>query len=202
MNEHYYSKEQSVESAPRFINFTLRELSLQFKTDNGVFSKGEVDFGSRLLIETFEFPKSNGDFLDVGCGYGPIGLSLAKGDSSRTVHMVDVNERALNLAKENAQLNQIHNVAIYESSCLDRVTRNDFIAILTNPPIRAGKEIVHTILEDSFNHLQAGGELWVVIQKKQGAPSAIELLKGIFAEVEVVEKKKGYFIIKATKHLT
>jgi 16S rRNA (guanine1207-N2)-methyltransferase len=202
MNEHYYSKEQSVESAPKFLNFTLREQSLQFKTDNGVFSKGEVDFGSRLLIETFKFPKSNGDFLDVGCGYGPIGLSLAKGDSSRTVHMVDVNERALNLAKENAQLNQIHNVAIYESSCLDRVAKNDFIAILTNPPIRAGKKIVHTILEDSFNHLQAGGELWVVIQKKQGAPSAIELLKGIFAEVEVVEKKKGYFIIKATKHLT
>jgi 16S rRNA (guanine1207-N2)-methyltransferase len=202
MNEHYYSKEQSVESAPRFLDFTLRGHSLRFKTDNGVFSKGEVDFGSRLLIETFEFPKSKGDILDIGCGYGPIGLSLAKGDSSRTVHMVDVNERALNLAKENAQLNQIHNVAIYESSCLDGVTRNDFIAILTNPPIRAGKKIVHTILEDSFNHLQAGGELWVVIQKKQGAPSAIELLKGIFAEVEVVEKKKGYFIIKATKHLT
>jgi 16S rRNA (guanine1207-N2)-methyltransferase len=202
MNEHYYSKEQSVESAPRFLDFTLRGQSLRFKTDNGVFSKGEVDFGSRLLIETFEFPESDGDILDVGCGYGPIGLSLAKQDSSRTVHMVDVNERALNLTKENAQLNQIDNVEVYESSCLDLVTKNDFKAILTNPPIRAGKEIVHTILEDSFNHLQAGGELWVVIQKKQGAPSAIELLKGIFAEVEVVDKKKGYFIIKATKHLT
>jgi 16S rRNA (guanine1207-N2)-methyltransferase len=202
MNKHYYSKEQSVESAPRFLDFTLRGQSLRFKTDNGVFSKGEVDFGSRLLIETFEFPESDGDFLDVGCGYGPIGLSLAKQDSSRTVHMVDVNERALNLTKENAQLNQIDNVEVYESSCLDRVAKNDFKAILTNPPIRAGKKIVHTILEDSFNHLQAGGELWVVIQKKQGAPSAIELLKGIFAEVEVVDKKKGYFIIKATKHLT
>lgn len=202
MNKHYYSKEQSVESAPRFLDFTLREQSLRFKTDNGVFSKGEVDFGSRLLIETFEIPKSDGDFLDVGCGYGPIGLSLAKGDRSRTVHMVDVNERALNLAKENAQLNQIDNVSIYESNCLDSVTKNDFIAILTNPPIRAGKKIVHAILEDSINHLQAGGELWVVIQKKQGAPSAIELLKGIFAEVEVVDKEKGYFIIKATKHLT
>lgn len=202
MNEHYYSKEQSVESAPRFLDFTLRGQTLRFKTDNGVFSKGEVDFGSRLLIETFEFPKSNGDFLDVGCGYGPIGLSLAKGDSSRTVHMVDVNERALDLAKENAQLNQIDNVEVYESSCLDRVSKSDFAAILTNPPIRAGKKIVHSILVDSFNHLQVGGELWVVIQKKQGAPSAIELLKGIFAEVEVVDKKKGYFIIKATKHLT
>lgn len=199
MNEHYYSKEQSVESAPRFLDFTLREQSLRFKTDNGVFSKGEVDFGSRLLIETFEFPENDGDILDVGCGYGPIGLSLAKVDPNRTVHMVDVNERALNLAKENAQLNQIHNVTIYESDCLNSVSKKDFKAILTNPPIRAGKKVVHAILEGSFHHLQAGGVLWVVIQKKQGAPSAIELLKGIFAEVEVADKKKGYFILKATK---
>jgi 16S rRNA (guanine1207-N2)-methyltransferase len=202
MNEHYYSKEQSVESSPRILSFTLREQTLRFKTDNGVFSKGEVDFGSRLLIKTFQFPESEGDILDVGCGYGPIGLSIAKGDPSRTVHMVDVNDRALNLAEENAKLNQIDNVSIYESNCLNNVTKNDFRAILTNPPIRAGKKIVHAILEDSYNHLQAGGELWVVIQKKQGAPTAIELLKGIFAEVEVVDKEKGYFIIKATKHLT
>jgi 16S rRNA (guanine1207-N2)-methyltransferase len=199
MTEHYYSKEQSVESAPRYLDFTLRNKSMKFKTDNGVFSKGEVDFGSRLLIETFQFPDESGDFLDVGCGYGPIGLSLAGVDINRTIHMVDVNERALSLAKENAQLNQIHNVEIYESDCLNGVTKVDFAAILTNPPIRAGKKVVHAILEQSFDHLQNGGHLWVVIQKKQGAPSAIELLKGMFAEVEVVEKKKGYFIIKATK---
>jgi 16S rRNA (guanine1207-N2)-methyltransferase len=202
MTEHYYSKEQNVESAPRYLDFTLREHSLRFKTDNGVFSKGEVDFGSRLLVETYQFPENNGDLLDVGCGYGPIGLSLAKDDPNRSVHMVDVNERALSLAKENAAQNQIHNASIYESDCLKSVTKVDFGAILTNPPIRAGKKVVHEILEQSFNYLMAGGELWVVIQKKQGAPSAIELLKGLFAEVEVVEKKKGYFIIKATKHLT
>lgn len=199
MTEHYYSKEQQVESAPRYIDFNLRKHSIKFKTDNGVFSKSEVDFGSRLLVETFEYPEIDGDLLDVGCGYGPIGLSLAKDDLDRTVHMVDVNDRALSLAKENAGINKIDNVEIYESDCLNSVTKKDFGAILTNPPIRAGKKVVHTILEQSFKHLQPGGQLWVVIQKKQGAPSALELLEGIFSEVEVVEKKKGYFIIKATK---
>jgi 16S rRNA (guanine1207-N2)-methyltransferase len=202
VNEHYYSKEQSVESAPRFIDFTLRNHPLRFKTDNGVFSKGEVDFGSRLLVETFGFPNLPGDVLDVGCGYGPIGLTLAKSDTSRKIHMVDVNARALSLAKENAQLNQISNVEIYESDCLEAITKKDFAAILTNPPIRAGKKVVHSILENSFKHLRDNGELWVVIQKKQGAPSAMELLARVFAAVEVIEKKKGYFIIKATKHLT
>jgi 16S rRNA (guanine1207-N2)-methyltransferase len=199
MTEHYYSKEQQVESTPRYIDFSLRNHSIKFKTDNGVFSKSEVDFGSRLLVETFDFPEITGDILDVGCGYGPIGLSLAKDDLDRTVHMVDVNERALSLAKENAGLNKIDNVEIYESDCLNSVAKKDFSAILTNPPIRAGKKVVHTILEQSFEHLQSGGQLWVVIQKKQGAPSALDLLEGIFSEVEVVEKKKGYFIIRATK---
>jgi 16S rRNA (guanine1207-N2)-methyltransferase len=202
VTNHYYSKEQNVESAPRFIEFTLRKHLLRFKTDNGVFSKGEVDFGSRVLVEAFDFPSINGDLLDVGCGYGPIGLTLAKEDQNRVVHMVDVNERAMALASENAQANQIHNVKVYESDCLNSVQKKDFAAIVTNPPIRAGKKVVHTILEQSFEHLEVGGQLWAVIQKKQGAPSAIEKLKEIFAEVEVVEKNKGYFIIKATKHLT
>ncbi|HYK75033.1 MAG TPA: class I SAM-dependent methyltransferase [Pseudoneobacillus sp.] len=199
MTEHYYSKEQKVESDPLYWSFHLRNHSFRFKTDNGVFSKKEVDFGSRLLVESFYFPDMNGDILDVGCGYGPIGLSIAKDDESRQVHMVDVNERALSLANENAQLNQISNVSIYESYCLDGVVEDKFAAILTNPPIRAGKKVVHQILQQSYDHLVLGGELWVVIQKKQGAPSAIELLEGIFDEVEVIEKKKGYFIIKATK---
>lgn len=202
MTKHYYSKEQQVESNPRNWKFTLRSHSFLFKTDNGVFSKGEVDFGSRLLVETFRFPEISGDVLDVGCGYGPIGLSIAKDAVGRNVHMVDVNERALLLASENAELNQISNASIYESYCLDQVVMNNFAVILTNPPIRAGKQVVHQILEQSYDHLASNGELWVVIQKKQGAPSAIEKLEGLFQDVEVVDKKKGYFIIKATKHLT
>jgi 16S rRNA (guanine1207-N2)-methyltransferase len=199
MSEHYYSRTQKVESDPKFWDFTLRSHIFRFKTDNGVFSKREVDFGSRLLIESFIMPKVEGHVLDVGCGYGPIGLSLAKEFSNRIVHMVDVNERAIELAKENASLNKITNVDIYESDRLLNVRGDTFAAILTNPPIRAGKQTVHDIFEQSFEHLVPNGELWIVIQKKQGAPSALEKLKTLFSDVETVDKAKGYFIIKAKK---
>jgi 16S rRNA (guanine1207-N2)-methyltransferase len=197
--EHYYSRTQKVESDPKFWDYTLRNSRFRFKTDNGVFSKREVDFGSRLLIEAFEMPEVAGAILDVGCGYGPIGLSIAKNFSSRTIHMVDVNERALELTKENAELNGIMNVKVYESDRLLGITETNFAAILTNPPIRAGKKVVHDIFEQSYNHLKSSGELWVVIQKKQGAPSTMQKLNEIFADVEIVNKEKGYFIIKAIK---
>ncbi|WML50301.1 class I SAM-dependent methyltransferase [Neobacillus sp. PS3-34] len=199
MSEHYYSRTQKVDSDPKYWDYTLLNSQFRFKTDNGVFSKKEVDFGSRLLIETFQLPDIDGKILDVGCGYGPIGLSLAKHYVPRVVHMVDVNERAMELAKENAGINHISNVVIYESDRLFGVKEKDFAAILTNPPIRAGKKVVHEIFEQSYEHLLPGGELWVVIQKKQGAPSAVEKLSEMFAEVEIVDKEKGYFIIKAKK---
>ncbi len=200
MTHHYYSRTPDSESNPSFWDFTLRGHSFRFKTDQGVFSKKEVDFGSRLLIETFEESLNEGPILDVGCGYGPIGLSLAKSYLNRDIHMVDVNTRALTLAKENAEINRVSNIHIYESDRLGSVEECAFSSILTNPPIRAGKDTVHRIFEESFDHLISGGELWVVIQKKQGAPSAIKKLEERFGVVDVVEKKKGYFIIKAIKH--
>ncbi|MFP7446877.1 class I SAM-dependent methyltransferase [Bacillus infantis] len=199
MTEHYYSRTSKTESDPAYWDFSLRGHSFRFKTDNGVFSKKEVDFGSRLLVEAFKLPELEGNILDVGCGYGPIGLSIAKSFPERTVHMVDVNLRAIELAKENAAGNSVSNAAIYESDRLTGVGGGKFAAILTNPPIRAGKQVVHDIFEQSFEHLLTGGELWVVIQKKQGAPSAIEKLDSLFSDVETVEKKKGYFILKAKK---
>ena len=197
MTEHYYSHVQKVESDPKHWDYTLRNHSFRFKTDNGVFSKREVDFGSRLLIESFVMPAVAGQVLDVGCGYGPIGLAIAMDYPDRLVHMVDVNERAIQLAKDNAALNRIDNVKIYESDRLLSVKEKDFAAILTNPPIRAGKGTVHDIFEQSAQILVPSGELWVVIQKKQGAPSALEKLKTIFSVVETVTKSKGYYIFKA-----
>jgi 16S rRNA (guanine1207-N2)-methyltransferase len=199
LSEHYYSRTQKVESEPKFWDFTLRSQLFRFKTDNGVFSKKEVDFGSRLLIEAFELPNVEGSILDVGCGYGPIGLSIAKNYPERIVHMIDVNERAIELSKANAVQNAVHNVEIYESDTLINVKEYNFAAILTNPPIRAGKKTVHDIFEQSYEHLVTGGELWIVIQKKQGAPSALEKLKERFTIVETIDKSKGYFIIKAVK---
>lgn len=199
MAEHYYSKDPKVKSEPKERIATLRGKTLEFTTDAGVFSKGDVDFGSRLLVETFVMPEVEGDVLDIGCGYGPIGLTVAVSYPDRKVHLVDVNERALALCARNAERNGITNVTIYPSDALSAVEAGGFSAILTNPPIRAGKETVFSFYDGSFDRLGAGGQLWVVIQKKQGAPSSIKHLQELFGNVEVVAKKKGYYILKATK---
>ncbi len=199
MSEHYYTKDPKVKSQPKEWSAQLRGNLLHFKTDAGVFSKGEVDFGSRLLVESFEEPEVEGGILDVGCGYGPIGLAIATSFPERNIHMVDVNERALALSEQNASRNNIPNVTIYPSHALSAVKVEDFAAILTNPPIRAGKETVFTFYEDSFTKLRSGGHLWVVIQKKQGAPSSMRRLEEIFGNVETVEKRKGYLILRAIK---
>ncbi|PLS15584.1 16S rRNA methyltransferase [Bacillus sp. M6-12] len=200
MTEHYYSKNPETVSKPLYWNFELKGRNFRFKSDSGVFSKNEVDFGSRLLIETFELNHEiDGDILDVGCGYGPIGLSIASAHPSRTVHMVDINSRAVELSKENARANAIDNVVIYESDQLEAVKKQGFAAILTNPPIRAGKKVVHEIFEQSYEYLTKGGMLWVVIQKKQGAPSAMEKIEQLFGNAEVIVKKKGYYILSAKK---
>ncbi|MDZ5672701.1 16S rRNA methyltransferase [Bacillus subtilis] len=200
MSEHYYSEKPSVKSNKQTWSFRLRNKDFTFTSDSGVFSKKEVDFGSRLLIDSFEEPEVEGSILDVGCGYGPIGLSLASDFEDRTIHMIDVNERAVELSNGNAEQNGITNVKIYQSDLFSNVdSAQTFASILTNPPIRAGKKVVHAIFEKSAEHLKASGELWIVIQKKQGAPSAIEKLEELFDEVSVVQKKKGYYIIKAKK---
>ncbi len=199
MSEHYYSNKPQVESNPRRWNFNLRGFSFVFETDTGVFSKSEVDFGSRVLIDSFEMPTIEGCILDVGCGYGPIGLSIAKGYPDRIIHMMDVNERAVNLAKKNAQLNGVQNVQIYESDALSAVQEEQVAVVLTNPPIRAGKDTIFRFYDEAYKKLVVSGELWIVIQKKQGAPSTVAHLEEAFSEVKVVEKKKGYWIIKAIK---
>ena len=200
MSEHYYSKKPQIESKPRQWNFNLLGHSFQFETDSGVFSKSEVDFGSRTLIEAFQMPEVDGAIFDIGCGYGPIGLTMAKQYPNRIVYMMDVNERAINLAKKNAERNGIQNVRIFESDGVTAVDQEvKASAILTNPPIRAGKEVVFKFYDGAYEKLVPNGELWVVIQKKQGAPSTVAHLEEKFAEVEIVEKKKGYWIIKAKK---
>ncbi|MCC3358873.1 class I SAM-dependent methyltransferase [Bacillus sp. REN16] len=201
MAEHYYTSKPTVASNQKTWTFVLKGNSLSFTSDSGVFSKNEVDFGSRLLVEEFRAPEVTGPFLDVGCGYGPIGLALAKVYNDRSIEMIDVNERAIELSKKNAEVNKISNVDIHQSDLFSNVENRGFAAIISNPPIRAGKKVVHQILEESYRYLVPGGELWVVIQKKQGAPSAIEKLESVFEKVEIVERKKGYHIIKAVRTL-
>lgn len=199
MADHYYTRKPTIASEPIYWSYQLKGSTFNFKTDRGVFSKGEVDYGSKLLISFFELPEIEGPILDVGCGYGPIGLALARSFPNRSVHMIDINERALQLAKENAENNRIKNINIYESDGYEGVTENNFAAIVTNPPIRAGKKVVMDIIANSVNHLRDSGELWVVIQKKQGAPSVKKRLEEIYSVVDVVKRDKGYYIIRAKK---
>ena len=195
---HYYTNNVNARSDEKDFGYTLRGFNFKFTTDIGVFSKREVDFGSRLLVESYTAPEVDGNILDVGCGYGPIGLSLAKSYVNRNIHMVDVNQRALELSRKNAQDNKISNVTIYESFCYEGVT-SEFASILSNPPIRAGKKVVHAIIEEAKEYLVENGELWIVIQKKQGAPSAKAKMEEVYGNCEVVAKDKGYFILKSIK---
>lgn len=195
MVEHYYSKNPQAESRRRIVTTTLRDFPMSFLTDSGVFSKHDIDFGSKLLIESFNEPEIPGDILDMGCGYGPIGIALSKSFPERQIKMVDINERAIALTKENIKNNGV-SAGAWQSDLFEKVT-GTFAAIVTNPPIRAGKKVVHGILSESAHFLAENGELWVVIQKKQGAPSALDYLRSIYGEVETVAKKKGYYVFRA-----
>ncbi|KWX88478.1 16S rRNA methyltransferase [Paenibacillus riograndensis] len=198
MSQHYYSQQPDVRHDRRTIETVLRGKSLRFTSDAGVFSKGDIDYGSRVLIEAMEIPDGSA-VLDVGCGYGPIGISAAYLAPKGHVTLIDINSRAVELARENARNNGAHNVTVMESDVLSAVKGQKFDVIVTNPPIRAGKAVVHQIFEEAYDHLNEGGTLWVVIQKKQGAPSAAAKLESLFGDVEEVGKDKGYRIIKARK---
>lgn len=199
MTDYYYSKNPEVEHAEKNWTFELRGFNFKFMTDNGVFSKNTVDYGSRALLDAVDLSETPaGPILDMGCGYGPIGMTLAKLAPERQIDMVDVNERALGLAQKNCDLNQIQNVAIFESAEYQNVTAQ-YAAILTNPPIRAGKAVVQNILKGAYDHLLPDGELDVVIQKKQGAPSAKQLMADTFGNVQIIHKDKGYYILQSIK---
>ncbi|WP_274654060.1 class I SAM-dependent methyltransferase [Paenibacillus humicola] len=200
MADHYFTRTPGAEHNRQLHESQLRGIRLQFLTDAGVFSKSGVDYGSRVLVEALDLP-DNARVLDVGCGYGPIGITAAKLVPNGHVTMIDVNERAIELAEENAKLNGVLNVTVLQSDLYERVREMKFDAIVTNPPIRAGKAVVHRIFEEGFQLLAPGGAMWVVIQKKQGAPSAASRLEEVFGAVEEVTKDKGYRIFKAVKRL-
>lgn len=197
MAEHYYSQKPQSKSSPKTWNYQLRTRIYTFTSDVGVFSKNEVDFGSRLLIEQFHEPAISGDFLDIGCGYGPIGIVLADHYPKRNVILTDINERAITLTRKNAALNHVENVEFMQSDQFSNLVGRFFAAIVMNPPIRAGKQVVHQLFEGAKDALCDHGELWIVIQKKQGAPSAKAKLEDLFGNVEIVARDKGYFILRA-----
>ncbi|MEB7431099.1 class I SAM-dependent methyltransferase [Staphylococcus chromogenes] len=199
---HYYDSHPDSETNEQTITYQVHHHQLTLTTDTGVFSKDRVDFGSDLLIQTFLNAHPPGEvkqIIDVGCGYGPIGLMLAKVAPHDRITMLDVNHRALSLVEKNAKHNDIHNVQVLESDGLSEIGEAQADFILTNPPIRAGKKVVNQILEDAYSKLKAKGALYVVIQKKQGMPSAKKKMEAVFGNVESVKNSKGYHILKSVK---
>lgn len=198
--DHYYSNNPTSESNRETWATKINGKAFNYTTDAGVFSKGKIDQGSEVLMITGgEQSYPEGNILDLGCGYGPVGIYLAQAFPERTIEMVDVNERALDLAKHNAEQNDVSNVEIYQSNLYENIEKRNFAAILSNPPIRAGKKVVHEILEKAYDHLIVGGQLLIVIQKKQGAPSAKKKMADVFGNVERINLDKGYWILASTK---
>lgn len=166
-----------------------------FYTDNGVFSKDGLDFGSRLLLETIPLDEVGGKVLDMGCGYGVFGIVLNK-VTSCYVDMVDVNLRAIHLTEINIKENKLEKVKVFESNVYEKIN-SKYSCIVTNPPIRAGKRVVYDIVMNARNYLEDDGKLFLVIRKEQGAKSLIIDLEKYY-NVEVLNKKKGFFIIKCS----
>ncbi len=194
----YFENNENLTSNINELTYYFRKTKMRFLSDNGVFSKGGIDFGSSLLLRTIDVKEAK-TLLDVGCGYGTIGLTIAKTNPECFVEMVDVNLRAIDLAKQNMTLNEIKNAEIFASNIYENVTKK-YDVVVSNPPIRAGKKVVHEISLGSFEKLNDGGKYYAVIQKKQGAESLYKALQTVFPIVEVIEKDKGYWIIKAEKN--
>ena len=199
MGSHYFKNDGNVKSEERLIRFHFRGKLFELFSDNGVFSKNGLDEGSNILIEYILKLPLNGRLLDMGCGYGPIGLTLATFFENSFVDMFDINERAVNLARKNQEKLGIKNVEIGVSDGFENI-KNEYNFIFINPPIRAGKQVIYKMFEDSFASLCNDGKLVIVIRKSHGAPSAQKKLIEIFGNCEIKEKNKGYYILQSTKN--
>ena len=199
MNDHYYTRDPRSESRPAECIFTYRGNSMTFQTDAGVFSRGEVDTGTRLLLEALP-EQMSGKILDLGCGWGVIGISIAKAWPETRVTLADVNMRALDLSRENAKRNRA-DVICAESDGLSAFEGTIFDAVVTNPPIRAGKQVIYGMFADAAKHLTPGGALYLVIRKQQGAESCIRYLETIYASVEKLDRSGGFWVLKASEPL-
>ena len=197
---HYYENDQNLASKESLISFTINDKSFNLVTDNGVFSKSRLDEGSYILLKTI-LPLDLGDYiLDLGCGYGPIGLTIATFKEKARVDLADINRRALALCEKNAKsLGVSERVQIIESDIYSNIT-NMYHSIVVNPPIRAGKKVTYTMYEGAKQYLIDGGSLYIVIRKAQGALSAAKYIEELFGNIELLERAKGYHIYRAVKN--
>ena len=191
MPEYYYTNAPTSEHEERHFTTVFMGKTLAFDTDAGVFSKQHVDPGSELLCKSL--PELHGRVLDMGCGWGAMTVMTLSRFPELKMTMADVNERALALAKRNAEKNHMQAEAVLSDGF--SAVEGEFDAVITNPPIRAGKAVIYRMFEDAKAHLASGGKLILVIRKQQGAPSALKFLKELYASAEVIARDGGYWII-------
>lgn len=191
---HYFENNEDLKSELRVIDYSYEEYNFSFSSDLGVFSKNHIDYGSKFLVETLlSYKKEYNNILDVGCGYGFIGIVLAKINNCK-VDLIDINNRAVHLCKKNIKANRIDG-SVFISNAYERVG-DKYDLIITNPPIRAGKEVVLNILKGAKQHLTETGELWYVIRKDQGAKSIEKIISKSY-NVDLIKKSKGFYVFCA-----
>jgi len=191
MNQ-YFDNNDNLDSKLKIIDYKYEQYSLSFYSDLGVFSKDHIDYGSRLLLETYlKNKKSITKALDIGCGYGFIGITLSK-ILNMDVDMIDINHRCLHLTKKNIKLNKV-SAQVFLSDTYANIN-NRYDLIITNPPIKAGKKIIYDILFKAKEYLEKKGEVWFVMRKDHGAKSTIKDLEKEYL-VEIIVKNKGFYVI-------
>ena len=189
---HYFTNE-NIRSEEKKTYCIIKNVNFSFITDNGVFSKTGLDFGTRSLLENLDIENLKGDILDFGCGYGPIGIFISK-IKNICVDMLDINLRSIELSKKNSELNNVKTNVFYSNLYENVDKKYDYI--IYNTPIRVGNDILYKILFGAKEHLKKDGELWIVINKNQGAKTIMKKLENDY-EVTLVTKNKGFYIIKA-----
>ncbi len=195
----YFDNNENLKSELRILNYKYENYNLKFYSDLGVFSKDKIDEGSKLLLETYiKYGKKEKKILDVGCGIGFLGISLNK-IMGASVDMIDINNRALHLTKMNLKENKAEG-NVFVSNIYENV-KEVYDVIITNPPIRAGKKVYLNIINESFNHLTKDGELWFVMRTNHGVKTVVKNLKNL-ADVKVLEKNCGFYVVFAKKTLT
>ncbi|MFW9921692.1 MAG: class I SAM-dependent methyltransferase [Candidatus Thorarchaeota archaeon] len=202
MSSHYYSQKPSTSGKKTVITTIQFGNHLSFKSQSGVFSWQKIDNGSQLLLKKLKLPEEeNAQILDLGCGYGFLGISLAKANPEIIFHLTDINELAVKLTKENCKINQVEkNTVVYQGDLYEPLN-NEFLfdSIITNPPLMAGKDILRKITSESKSHLKSTGSLQLVVPKKKGLISMQQMLTENFGSFEVLGKGSGYWILKANK---
>ena len=196
---HYFENDKNLKSEIRELSYKYNSSFFIFYSDNGVFSKNNIDYGSRLLIETYlkENDINEKRVLDVGCGYGFLGIMVSRVTDSY-VEMIDINKRAVHLTNMNIKRYKDFKGKTYVSNVYENV-EGKYDIIITNPPIRIGKEKLLEILIGAFDHLEDNGLLYYVIRKDQGALSIKKILEENSINVEIINRDKGYFIYRAKK---